>query len=281
MDSEGSIREEFVAFLKLNRVRAVDIADALVKCLENLGLSLSELCGQGYVVHLQWVDINQVFRQEFEKSNPKQYTLNVLPKSCSVPEIRNCIDSIKSITIWVKYSPKREALLKAIAGECTYPASWQTLQGGALPETNEIVTLICSCHNFFSHFFCANTFYTSLLLIVCALKWYIKSLYRHFFLEDISKHARVTQKKNCLICATIDSQGPWPQRTKLGTNVAKGISCDIVVFFFFSVNPPWVIVLRRGGTPKNRAIFLVPPLLNTITQGGVHRKKKIKPLYHN
>ena len=23
-------------------------------------------------------------------------------------------------------------------------------QGGALPETNEIVTLICSCHNFFS-----------------------------------------------------------------------------------------------------------------------------------
>ena len=48
MDSEGSICEEFVAFLKLNRVRAGDIADALVKCLENLGLSLSELRGQGY-----------------------------------------------------------------------------------------------------------------------------------------------------------------------------------------------------------------------------------------
>ena len=43
VDSEGSIREEFVAILKLNRVRAVDNADALVKCLENLGLSLSEL----------------------------------------------------------------------------------------------------------------------------------------------------------------------------------------------------------------------------------------------
>ena len=27
-------------------------------------------------------------------------------------------------------------------------------------------------------------------------------------------------------------------------------------------------MLRRGGTPKNRAIFLVPPLLNTITRGG-------------
>ena len=48
MDSEGSIHEEFIAFLKLNRVRAVDIVDALDKCLENLGLSLSELRGQGY-----------------------------------------------------------------------------------------------------------------------------------------------------------------------------------------------------------------------------------------
>ena len=42
--------------------------------------------------------------------------------------------------------------------------------GGTPPETNEIVTNICSCHNFFFPFFCANNFYTSLLLIVCALK---------------------------------------------------------------------------------------------------------------
>ena len=47
MDSECNIREEFIVFLKLNRVRAVDIADALVKCLENLGLSLCKLRGQG------------------------------------------------------------------------------------------------------------------------------------------------------------------------------------------------------------------------------------------
>ena len=36
---------EFIAFLKLNRVRAVDFADAIVKYLENLSLSLSELHG--------------------------------------------------------------------------------------------------------------------------------------------------------------------------------------------------------------------------------------------
>ena len=35
------------------------------------------------------------------------------------------------------------------------------------------------------------------------------------------------------------SQAPWPQCTKLGTNVAKGIICDVVVFFFFPVNLRW------------------------------------------
>ena len=48
VDSEYNIREEFAAFVKLARVRAVDIADAIMKTLENLGLSLSSLRGQGY-----------------------------------------------------------------------------------------------------------------------------------------------------------------------------------------------------------------------------------------
>ena len=135
VDSEGSIREEFVAFLKLNRVRAADIADALVKCLENLGLSLSELRGQGYDGASTMGGHKSGVQARIREKQPKavythcaSHSLNlVIVKSCSVPEIRNCIDSIKSITIWVKYSPKREALLKAIAGECTYPASRQTL----------------------------------------------------------------------------------------------------------------------------------------------------------
>ena len=45
----------------------------------------------------------------------------------------------------------------------------KSAEGDTTPETSKIVTLICSCHNFFP-FFCANTFDTSLLLIVCALR---------------------------------------------------------------------------------------------------------------
>ena len=59
------------------------------------------------------------------------------------------------------------------------------------------------------------------------------------------------------------SQVPWPQCTKLGTNVAKGIICDVVVFFF-SGEPPWVIVLRRGGTPKIAFFFNDPCVFGYI-----------------
>ena len=42
----------------------------------------------------------------------------------------------------------------------------------------------------FLPFFCADTFDTILLLIVCALRLYVKSLYRHLFLEDTCKKGK-------------------------------------------------------------------------------------------
>ena len=38
----------------------------------------------------------------------------MIATSCGVPIIRNCIDSVKAMTLWVKASPKREGLLRAI-----------------------------------------------------------------------------------------------------------------------------------------------------------------------
>ena len=40
--------------------------------------------------------------------------------------------------------------LSALVGALWYTKFGDLANGGALPETNEIVTLICSCHNFFS-----------------------------------------------------------------------------------------------------------------------------------
>ena len=96
---------------------------------------MSELRSQGYDGASTMSGHKSGVQARIREKQPKAvythcaaHSLNlVIVKSCSLPEIRNCIDSFKRITIWVKYSPKREALLKAIAGEYTYPASRQTL----------------------------------------------------------------------------------------------------------------------------------------------------------
>ncbi len=157
--------------------------------------------------------------------------------------------------------------------------------GGAEPETTKIWTHIWAVINFFP-FFCADTFDTSLLLTVCALKWYIKSLYRHLFLEDISKNARVTQKWHFLICGKLYSQAPWPQIPKLGVRVANALSCDRTDSLFFSgwIHPPPPPLPPRYSVEKRRTtdicmgvrqisvgvrqISVVPPLLSSISRGG-------------
>ena len=70
---------------------------------------------------------------------------------------------------------------------------------------------------------------------MCALKWYIKSLYRHIFLEDISKHARVT---HFLLFVKPNSHAHWPTCTKRGSNVAKGNSCKMTEVKKNSREPP-------------------------------------------
>ncbi len=48
VDDNCEIREEFIGFVKLKRVRAIDITEAIIHSIENLGLSLCNLRGQGY-----------------------------------------------------------------------------------------------------------------------------------------------------------------------------------------------------------------------------------------
>ena len=54
------------------------------------------------------------------------------------------------------------------------------------PKLEHIFVALITC----PPFFCADTFDTNLLLIVCALRWYVKCLYRHLFLEDTYKKSK-------------------------------------------------------------------------------------------
>ena len=131
IDSECNIREEFIGFTKLQRVRAVDIADAIIISLENLGLSLSNLRGQGYDGASTMSGTKAGVQARILEKQPKAlythcagHSLNLaIVSSCSVPPIRNCIDEIKSLVLWIKRSPKREGLLKAIVAQNTHVSS--------------------------------------------------------------------------------------------------------------------------------------------------------------
>lgn len=120
VDAKSEIPEEFVAFIRLERVRAVDIADAIVGSLEGFGLSLNELRGQGYDGASTMSGEKTGVQKRIREKQPKAlythcagHSLNlVVVSSCSVPSIRNTVDHIKSSTLWIKASAKREGLLK-------------------------------------------------------------------------------------------------------------------------------------------------------------------------
>ena len=122
VDARHEIREEFIAFAKLKRVRAADIADAIIKILEDLQLSLEDLRGQGYNGASTMAGERSGVQKRIREIQSKAlythcagHSLNLaIVNSCSVTPIQNCIAQIKGITIWIKYSPKREELLKAV-----------------------------------------------------------------------------------------------------------------------------------------------------------------------
>ena len=100
----SQIREDFITFLKLERVRAIDITDAIVNYLERLGLSLNDLRGQGYDGASTMSGEKSGVQKRFRYIQPKAllYThccghcLNLaIVSACTVLSVRNAIDHIK------------------------------------------------------------------------------------------------------------------------------------------------------------------------------------------
>ena len=90
--------------------------------MEELGLSLNNLRGQGYDGASTMSGEKSGVQKRIREKQPKasythcaghSFNLAIL-SSCTLPPIRNCIDQVKSITLWIKNSPKRDALLKAV-----------------------------------------------------------------------------------------------------------------------------------------------------------------------
>ena len=124
------------------RVRAIDIANAIISTLEELGLSLQNLRGQGYDGAATMSGEKSGDQKQLRDIQPKAlythcagHSINLaIVSSCAIPSISNCIDTIKSMTIWIKSSPKREGLLK-----CVYENEAQT----GLTESRRPILNVC------------------------------------------------------------------------------------------------------------------------------------------
>ena len=90
--------------------------------LGGLGLSLNELRGQGYdgasTISGEKSGVQKLIRDIQPKAlytHCAGHSLNLaIVSACTVLSVRNAIDSIKGFTLWIKASPKREALLKTV-----------------------------------------------------------------------------------------------------------------------------------------------------------------------
>ncbi len=103
----GEIRKEFISFIKMERVRAADIEQAIIGLLIQLGLSLKDLRRQGYDgASIMAGEKSGVQRRIIDK-HPKAlyihcsgHSLNlVIAQACEELSIRNCISIIKAITL--------------------------------------------------------------------------------------------------------------------------------------------------------------------------------------
>ena len=122
VDKACTLQEEFVAFVQLDHVRAADVAKALECVLQDVGLTLDNLRGQGYDGASTMSGSRNGVQAHLRERQPKalythcaSHSLNlVITSSCKVPPIANCIAQIKDFTWWIKTSPKREGFLKEI-----------------------------------------------------------------------------------------------------------------------------------------------------------------------
>ena len=141
IDENHDIQEKHIAFVKLQRVRASDITNAIIGTLEDLGISLQDLRGQCFDGASNINGSKSEVQKRIKDRQPKaiythcaSHSLSLsIVSSCSVLSVCNCISQIKTITIWIKSSPKREGFLKAIVDK--------GIQSGIVSSRNPILNV--------------------------------------------------------------------------------------------------------------------------------------------
>lgn len=122
----GSVKEAFLGFVQLKKCDAQSIAHAILQYLEDIGLDMSKLVGQGYdgcatmSGHIRGVQ--QIINDKYPKAlffHCSSHKLNLVINDLNkVSDIRNAIGTIKDIINFFRESPLRRQLVPNIGLLC-------------------------------------------------------------------------------------------------------------------------------------------------------------------
>ena len=128
VDSKKQIREEFVDFIEMDRITGEALYEAISNFYQNHSLSLQELHGQCYDGASNMSGVRKgLSGRILEQSKKAFYThctshaLNLcIAATCKEQNIQTILSQMTALSIFFKYSPKREKLLEYVVEKETH-----------------------------------------------------------------------------------------------------------------------------------------------------------------
>ena len=122
VDQDKNVREEFLAFLPLQRITGQYIADEIISFLSSKAIPLANIRGQGYDGAANMASNRVGEQKRIKEISPlatyvhcSGHCLNlVITKCCSIPDVRNVIDRLQHCCRFFLNSPKHSGLLELI-----------------------------------------------------------------------------------------------------------------------------------------------------------------------
>ena len=165
---EGNIREEFPEFFPVIRTTGERIAGATLKAIENLGLDISNVRGQGYdgcsAMASDAVGVQAIIKRNSPNAlwvHCSGHCLNiVIVHSSKLTAIRNMLDKLTETCLFFRDSPKRTSLLEEIVSKSVM----QTDKRKAIIDLCK--TLWTMYHTTYSHFYASYVFIVKALEVI-------------------------------------------------------------------------------------------------------------------
>ena len=127
VNDSGEVHEDFMGFVKLDRMDAKTISETLLDTVQKWGLDLTSLVAQGYDGAAVMSSSNNGVQSKIREKYPsatyvhcRSHVLNLaIANGCrSVPSVRNLFDSIEKLTWFLSGSAKRKQLFSETATLC-------------------------------------------------------------------------------------------------------------------------------------------------------------------